>query len=376
MLGHTTHVEVVAPTGRRGPASRLAPYLLLGLFSVLTAAIGGVTWRFYVAQKEAFERGVQAQLLTIADTKVRQIAELRKERLGEARSIMANTFTLAVFAARDRGKGESNRNSAAVVGYLRSICSNLRFAGAVLVDTEGRQVLWEGRKFGDSSHLKSLMQGVIQAGDIVERDFDAAESPGASHLGLNLPLRTGPGRPFFGGLLLSIDPQDYLDTVQTWPLPSRSAEVLLVRRDEQSVLFLSPTRQLRESARRLRVPLSRSDVAEVMAVQGRQGNVEAADYRGVPVFAALRPVPNTGWFLVAKIDSEEVGEPIRRRSILLGVTAVSLILTAGALVLILWRREQLNLYRERNRVGNRAPRPAGPVQLSQPLRQRCGAVAG
>ena len=122
-----------------------------------------------------------------------------------------------------------------------------------------------------------------------------------------------------------------------------------MRRDEQSVLFLSPVRQLRESARRLRVPLNRSDVAEVMAVQGRQGNVEAADYRGVPVFAALRPVPNSGWFLVAKIDSEEVGEPIRRRSILLGVTAVSLILTAGALVLILWRREQLNLYRERNR---------------------------
>ena len=42
-----------------------------------------------------------------------------------------------------------------------------------------------------------------------------------------------------------------------------------------------------------------------------------------------------------------MGEPIRRRSILLGVTAVSLILTAGALVLFLWRREQLNLYRER-----------------------------
>ena len=334
--------------GKARSASRLAPYLLLGLFSVLTAAIGGVTWRFYVAQKEAFERGVQAQLLTIADTKVRQIAELRKERLGEARSIMANTFTLAVFQRVIEGRA-SELERAAVVGYLRSICSNLRFAGAVLVDTEGRQVLWEGRKFGDSSHLKRLMQGVIQAGDIVERDFDAAESPGASHLGLNLPLRTEPGRPFFGGLLLSIDPQDYLDTVQTWPLPSRSAEVLLVRRDEQSVLFLSPTRQLRESGQRLRVPLNRSDVAEVMAVQGRQGNVEAADYRGVPVFAALRPVPNSGWFLIAKIDSEEVGEPIRRRSILLGVTAVSLILTAGALVLILWRREQVNLYRERNR---------------------------
>ena len=88
-------------------------------------------------------------------------------------------------------------------------------------------------------------------------------------------------------------------------------------------------------------------MAAVMAVQGSQGNVEALDYRDVPVFAALRPVPGTAWYLIAKIDAEEVGEPIRRRSILLGVTAVSLILAAGALMLILWRRVQLNLFRQR-----------------------------
>src|SRR5205823_6361476 len=146
--------------------------------------------------------------------------------LGEARSIMANTFTLAALQRVIEGQA-SQPERAAVVEYLRSICSNLRFAGAVLVDTEGRQVLWEGRKFGDSNHLQSLMQEVVRAGDIVERDFDSAESPGAPHLGLNLPLRTHPGDPVFGGLLLSIDAQDYLDTVQTWPVPSRSGEGLL-----------------------------------------------------------------------------------------------------------------------------------------------------
>jgi PAS domain S-box-containing protein len=335
------------PADRKAqPPSRLAPYLLLGLFAVLSAAIGGVTWRFHVTQKEAIERGVQTQLLTIADTKVREISEWRKVRLGEARSIMANTFTLAALQRVIEGRATNGEREAAV-NYLRSICANLRYAGAVLVDPEGREVLWEGRRFGNSSHLKTLMQGVIQAGDIVERDFDPAELPAAAHLGFNLPLRAGAGSSVFGGLLLSIDPQDYLFPLETWPVPSRSAEVLLVRREGQSVLFLNSPRHLPDAALRLRVPLSRSAVAAVMAVQGRQGNVEATDYRGVPVFAALRPVPDTSWFLIAKMDSDEVGEPIRRRSILLGVTAVSLILTAGALVLFLWRREQLMQYRER-----------------------------
>jgi two-component system cell cycle sensor histidine kinase/response regulator CckA len=325
--------------------SKLAPSLLLGLFAILTAAIGGVTWRFYVTQKEAFERGVQSQLLTIADAKVKQIAEWRKVRLGEARSFMSNTLTLAALQRVIEGKAAQPERAAAA-NYLRSLCANLRYAGAVLVDPDGREVLWEGRKFGHAGHLKAVMQEVIATGDIVDRDFDAADSPEVSHLGLNIPLRSAAGSPVFGALLLSIDPQDYLYPIQTWPVPSRTGELLLVRREGESVLYLSSLRDRQDAALRLRVALSRSDVAEVIAVQGRQGNLTAVDYRGVPVFAAVRAVPNTSWFLIAKMDSDEVEEPIRRRSILLGVTAVSLILTAAALVLFLWRREQVNRYRE------------------------------
>ena len=70
-----------------------------------------------------------------------------------------------------------------------------------------------------------------------------ADSPEDAHLGFNLPLRAGAGSPVFGGLLLSIDPQDYLYPIQTWPVPSRSGEVLLVRREGESVLYLSSLRE-------------------------------------------------------------------------------------------------------------------------------------
>ena len=354
--------------GKALPPSKLAPFLLLGLFAILTAAIGGVTWRFYVTQKEAFERGAQTQLLTIADAKVRQIAEWRKVRLGEAHSIMADTFTLAALQRVVEGKAAQSER-AAVVNYLRSICANLRYAGAVLVDPEGREVLSEGRRFGHADHLKAVMQGVIEAGDIVERDFDADDSPGDAHLGFNLPLRAGAGSPVFGGLLLSIDPQDYLYPIQTWPVPSRSGEVLLVRREGQSVLYLSSLRDRQDAALRLRVSLSRSDVAAVMAVQGRQGNVEAVDYRGVPVFAALRPVPDTAWFLIAKMDSEEVGgtDPaaLHPAGCHRGL-ADSDGRSAGAVSVAARATQPVP---RALRVRNRPPGPGGTVQLSEPLRQ-------
>jgi PAS domain S-box-containing protein len=326
--------------------SKLARYLLPALFVILTLAIGGLTWRFYASQNELTERGVQSQLLAVADAKVREISEWRTERLGEARTIMADTFAAAAFERVVEGKAAVSERAAAG-DYLRSLCANMHYAGAVLADLEGRPVLWEGRRFGDSGHLMSLMRSVIQTGDVVERDFDVAELPHAPHLGFNIPLRAGPGRPVFGGLLLSVDPQDYLYPLQTWPVPSRTAEVFMVRREGDSVLHLTPLRHHADAALRLRVPLANRDVAAVMAVQGRQGNVESVDYRGALVFAALRPVPGTAWYVIAKIDAEEVAEPVRRRSILLGVTAVSLIMAAGAVMVILWRRVQLNLYPQR-----------------------------
>src|ERR1039457_4495386 len=101
--------------------SRLARYLLPALFVILTAAIGGVTGRFYASQKELTQRGAQGPLLNVADAKFREISEWRKERLGEARAIMADTFAVAAFERVIEGKAAASERAAAV-DYLRSIC--------------------------------------------------------------------------------------------------------------------------------------------------------------------------------------------------------------------------------------------------------------
>ena len=49
------------------------------------------------------------------------------------------------------------------------------------------------------------------------------------------------------------------------------------------------------------------------AVLGQEGIVEGVDYRGVPVIAAVRAVPDSPWFLVARMDASEVYAPVRER---------------------------------------------------------------
>src|SRR5208283_3731600 len=84
-----------------------------------------------------------------------------------------------------------------------------------------------------------------------------------------------------GAIILRADARDFLfPLIQAWPTASGSAETVLVRREGENVLYLSELRNLRDSALRLRIPLSRTDVPAVMAVMGKEGIAYGKDYRG------------------------------------------------------------------------------------------------
>ena len=110
-----------------------------------------------------------------------------------------------------------------------------------------------------------------------------------------------------GVLTLCIDPAKYLfPYIQQWPTFSRTAETLLICREGDEVVFLNELRHRKNTALALRFPIEKSDMVAVKAVLGQEGVVEGIDYRGIPVIADVRAVPGSPWFLVSKIDREEV----------------------------------------------------------------------
>ncbi len=330
----------------RRPAPR-RPYQLLGLFLVLAAAIAVAAYRYNVSEKEAIGREVRNQLLAVADMKVRQISEWQRDRMGEARAIMADGMSMAVMSRFLSGAGRpSDREQ--ILAWLQAFCDHMRYADAVLSDVKGQTMLVAGRKLGSDEHLRRLARSVAGQQDANWRDFHRGGPGGDVHIGLNMPLRLAPGSPPFGVLLLGIDPAaDLYPLLKRWPTPSATAETLLVRRDGSNVLYLNDLRYRPNSALNLRVPLSHTGVPDVQAVRGREGSLEGPDYRGVPVLAAARKVPDTPWLLIAKLDAREVQAPIARRTALAGIAGLSLWLAAAALAAFLWRRKQARFYRDR-----------------------------
>ncbi len=149
-----------------------------------------------------------------------------------------------------------------------------------------------------------------------------------------------------GAVVLVIDANQYLyPLIQSWPIPDSSAETLLVRQDGDTVLFLNELRYQSDTALKLRIPLTQTNVPAVMAVQGREGIVQGLDYRGVSVLSALQAIPDTSWFMIAKVDTAEVFADWHTRSVLIVVLLLGLLATVGTGAGLVWQGSQNTHYR-------------------------------
>jgi len=92
-----------------------------------------------------------------------------------------------------------------------------------------------------------------------------------------------------------------------------AAETLLVRRDGEDALFLNELKYVQNTALDMCVPLENTEVLAVKAVLGQVGIAQGLDYRGVRVIGHLSAVPESPWYLVARMDTAEAYAPLRER---------------------------------------------------------------
>lgn len=281
---------------------------------------------------------VQNELKTIADLKAQQISAWFGERRGDAVQLEG-----ALIQTQLR-RFLAGAPSAPSEGDLRAWMAGLQngsYRRVVLVDRQGRVRLAvpTHEPLNPSDVDGAEIQSALHAREVLIRDLHKNPGQSSIHLDLWVPVGVGQGSDTNeGALLLTMDPQSFLyPLVQSWPTPSPSAEILLVRRDGDEVLFLNELRHQADTALILRRPLEGlPDLPASRAIRGQVGLVEGKDYRGIPVLAVLSQVPGTGWHMVSKIDVAEVYGPLRQRiwAGTLGMMGI-LVLLAGSLGLAL-----------------------------------------
>jgi two-component system, cell cycle sensor histidine kinase and response regulator CckA len=309
------------------------------VLTLLALAAGGTG--FYRAHGRTMRHEAQENLSAIARLKVRQIVAWRSEQLVDAAVLSANQY-FAHGVARLL-ENQSDENTKAIIAYLHSLQVNYHYADIMLVNPDGKPILsLSGTIHPNSVYMPSLA-AALRRGSPVIIDLHAETEALRPHISVVAPLFSGTGqdrKPLGAAILISDAAQFLYPLIQTWPAPSKTAETLLIRRDGDNVLFLNDLRHQTDTALKLRIPLSRKDLPASMAVSGQKGIVMGSDYRGVEVAAAILPVPDSPWFMVAKVDAEEVFADWRFQSVLIAAFVLGLTLFAGTAAMLLRQREK------------------------------------
>ncbi len=315
------------------------------VFLVLAAAIAGLAYVVFDRVEQGVSAQQQALLAAIADLKVRETASWMAERRGDAKVLTRDSF-LAEQVERWLQQGAPpDAVSQKLARRLGSIQEAYGYRGVSLLDERGELKLGAGESGGPMEpEDKSLALRAIHSGAVVTSGLHWAggrESRGIEFdLVAPLLLTDGGHTRSVGALVLSIDPQRYLyPLIQSWPTPSLSAETLLVRREGDEVVFLNELRHRGGTALKFRLPVTTRNLPAALGLHGREGVFEGADYRGVPVLAAARKVPQTPWTLIAKVDLAEIYAPIHAFALAMAAVTGLLIAAAGLSTAWWWRQQ-------------------------------------
>jgi PAS domain S-box-containing protein len=328
----------------------VVPWLLIVLFVILSASSIILGFLYYKSQKNRLLRDKTLELSAIADLKVRQIAQWRNERADDARMIGENVPFVRLFYDYMSGTG-IKVNKAEIIASLKSVITNTEYKNILLIDSTGKvRGFYPNQDTVLGNHMLNMFPEFIKLKKGILTDLHKTPGVSYNHLDLVIPLLTmwNKDPETFGLIIIRIDPQEtFYPLIQTWPVPSKTAESLLVRQEGDKVLFLNELRFRKNSEMELVKSVSEEKLPAAMAVRGIETTSDGRDYRGKAVVAAMKKVPGSTWFMVAKTDQNEIFEALNRQITLIIVIIILFILTIGLLLGIIEWSENVRFYREK-----------------------------
>jgi PAS domain S-box-containing protein len=325
------------------------PWHLVIIFSFLAAGILGLGYYFAEYQEIMLQKANADELTAIADLKVKQIVAWRQQRLDEAQLIFEDRRFAEEVQNWFKGNGSPEQEN-----RVRQRMDELyrgSYVEAVLFDSQGRERLSMSKVKPDHrSLIKMVASKAMAGGKVIFTDLYFLHRSEEINMSLAIPIQVqvNDQKIVVGAVVYQIDPYYFLyPLLQSWPTPSDTGELVLVRRDPKNheIIFLNELRHRKGAPLMLQEPLTETQRPSVKAALGEEGIVRGIDYRKVAVLAVNRTIPHSPWFLTAKIDIAEVNAPLRKWSYLIPILTLTMMASAGLGTALLWRNRDVQFYR-------------------------------
>jgi PAS domain S-box-containing protein len=318
---------------------------LSAAFLLLATGIGALWYSAISAYETAVLRERGRELQAIAESRIDFVRLWLEERRGDAAVLAGQQLVARTLAPR---AGRAGAYGAEDVAYqLEAIREAYHYKAVTLLDRAGNRRAGAGplSDFGRRATTDAALSAMAGGQVVVARSYHP-EPDGRHHIDIDIaaPVADGsrPGTPVVGALAFHLDSRMHLDPLlRRWPASSASGETFLFEGAGTDIIYLTSLRHA--EAETLRRRTDEAALPAAMAASGGQGFVEGLDYRGVAVLAAIGQVPDMPWYVVAKVDREEVLAPVRREALWSAMLSALLALALGLAMFAWWRRSRSEL---------------------------------
>ncbi len=306
-------------------------------FGLLAAATIALTVLGLIARGElrAALRQSESTLTAVADLKIQAISQWRRERAGDAAVLAANPTLVGWLGALSTPSPEAIR-PALIENFFDLMLRHYRYAAIVAYDQDHHPVASRLTAGYSRPALSEETKTLLDQNTHLFTHGLTTDPDGSVYYDLIQPVLDATGRRV-GAVLLRADPLAELHPLlMSWPTASRSTEAILAQVVNDRFVALVGTRLQ---------PGSTPNLESLLLNDWRKktGMFNVRDYRQLPVLALARPIPESDWVVLAKMDVSEALAPARTSALQLSLGLATMTFCAIPGIRLVWRRRQAGL---------------------------------
>jgi PAS domain S-box-containing protein len=321
----------------RSPSKLIILYILITIFVVILGI------RYYFVQKEEIRNEKYYGLSVIADLKIKLITNWRSERIGDITAISKSKLFTSILKKWFENPVDTNLKNT-ITSQLVAFYNYYEYGNIFLFDTNYIIKIALDKKADYFN--KIISQDVRNSFDrkvpvITNIHFDEF---GEVAMDVLAPLFDG--NQFLGGIILRLFPSKFLfPLIQSWPTVSESSETLLITRDGDEVVYINELRHKKNTALKLKYKIDSSNIKipAVQAMMGKEGFVEGIDYRSIPVLSYIKKVPDSQWYIIAKVDLDEIYAPLNEKTITISIIIGLILVSIGIGFIWVWTNQKKSI---------------------------------
>jgi PAS domain S-box-containing protein len=317
---------------------------LIFIFCVSCVIVLASAYIYLRYDADLIRKEKENELSTISNLKLEQITKWMNDGKGHAFVLSDSPFFL-----ENVENWLNNQNDRVlmerIIKRLSSFKTSFGYENLFIVSVSGELLLSVSKDLTaiDESTKKFIVKSV-NTGKISDTDFYYCHLHSKIHFDIIAPMRNSYNQ-IMAVIVLRIDPDSYIfPIIQSWPTSSKTGETLLVEKEGDHIVFLNELRHRKNTALKLKIPLTDTDLPAVQAVLGRTGIFEGKDYREVDVLAKLSAVNNSPWFMVTKIDKNEIFSDLYFKEVLIILFVFFIILISGISLMWIYIFNQKRIY--------------------------------